>query len=77
MIYNEQEIDNFLDTEPDRGEIKLFCHHYAVSYFRFKNSEKASLGGRAYWSKITPEQKAEHIRKMTKGRVDKSKNASK
>ena len=77
MIWHEQEIDNFLDTNPERKEIKLFCSHYAVSYFRFRNTEKASMGGKAFWSKATPEMKAERIRKMQEGRVDKSKNISK
>lgn len=76
-MYKEQEIDNFLDTNPDREDIKLFCQHYALSFNRQKNIERASAGAKALWEGITPEQKAERIKKMNKARVDKYKKASK
>jgi len=71
-MWKEKEIDEFLDTNPDRNQVKLFCQHYALSFFHYKNSEKASKASKAYWAKVTPEEKAERIRKMTQGRVDKS-----
>jgi hypothetical protein len=74
MIYHEQEIDNFLDTEPEREAIKLFCQHYALAFYRSKIEAFSSKGGKALWAKLTPEQKKERIDKMVKARgVDKSK----